>query len=140
QADHLLAETKSEAERARAQAQRQVDDLTRQKDSISSHLAQLRQLLGGGVPGMEEAASVPSVPSRPAIGADAPRPPAPAPAAPVQEARGPANGNAQQATAQAPAQRQAPQSQPARNAAPAANGAKQGANGKTADDEDWWTE
>ena len=81
---------------------------------------------------MEEASSVPSAPSRPAIGADAPRPPAPA--APLQEAPKPANGNGPQA----PAQRQAPvQGQPARNGA--ANGVKQGANGK-ADDEDWWTE
>ncbi|HWG14002.1 MAG TPA: hypothetical protein VG268_12095, partial [Streptosporangiaceae bacterium] len=131
--------TKSDAERSRAAAQRQVDDLTRQKDSISSHLAQLRQLLGGGVPGMEaeSTSSVPSAPSRPAI-SDAPRSPAPAPAAPVQEAPKPANGGAPQA----PAQRQAPaqQNQPARSGAPAANGAKQGANGKAADDEDWWPE
>ena len=50
QADQLLAETKADAERRRAAAQRDVDELTRQKDSIATHLAQVRQLLGGQLP------------------------------------------------------------------------------------------
>ena len=33
--------------------QREVDKLTRQKDSIATHLAQVRQLLGGQPPGMD---------------------------------------------------------------------------------------
>ena len=40
QAGQLLAEVKADAERRRAATQREVDDLTRQKDSIASHLAQ----------------------------------------------------------------------------------------------------
>ena len=55
QAEQLLAEVKADAERRRAAAQREVDELTRQKDSIASHLAQVRQLLGGQLPGMEPA-------------------------------------------------------------------------------------
>ena len=51
QADQLLAETKADAERRRAVAQREVDELTREKDSIATHLAQVRQLLGGQLPG-----------------------------------------------------------------------------------------
>jgi hypothetical protein len=51
QADQLLTEVKADAERRRAAAQRQVDELTRQKDSIASHLAQVCQLLGGQLPG-----------------------------------------------------------------------------------------
>jgi len=51
QADQLLAETKADAERRRAAAQREVDDLTRQQDSIATHLAQVRQLLVGQLPG-----------------------------------------------------------------------------------------
>src|SRR5207248_912070 len=47
EAERLLVETKAEAERHRSIAQRQVDELTRQKDSITGHLTQLRQLLGG---------------------------------------------------------------------------------------------
>ena len=50
----------------RAAAQREVDDLTRQKDSIASHLAQVRQLFGGQLPGMETA-----VQAKPAIAAGA---------------------------------------------------------------------
>ena len=65
QADQLLAETKADAERHRAAAQREVDELTRQKDSIATHLAQVRQLLGGQIPGMDAA------PPKPAIAAGA---------------------------------------------------------------------
>ena len=42
----LLSEAKNDAERRRLTAQREVDELTRQKDNISGHLAQVRQLLG----------------------------------------------------------------------------------------------
>ena len=66
QADQLLAEVKTDAERRRAAAQREVDDLTRQKDSIASHLAQVRQLLGGQLPGMDAVQAAP----RPAIAGD----------------------------------------------------------------------
>jgi hypothetical protein len=57
----------------------------------------------------------------------------------VQEVPKLANGGG---APQPPAQRQAPaqQTQPARSGATSANGVKQGANGKAADDEDWWTE
>jgi hypothetical protein len=41
-------------------------ELTRQKDSIASHLTQLRQLLGGQLPGMDEALQ--SAPAKPGIG------------------------------------------------------------------------
>jgi cell division septum initiation protein DivIVA len=47
QAGQLLAEVNADAERRRAATHREVDDLTRQKDSIASHLAQVRQLLPG---------------------------------------------------------------------------------------------
>ena len=78
QASQLLSETRSEADRHRAIAQRQVDELTRQKDSIASHLTQLRQLLGGQLPGMDEALQ--SAPAKPGIGS------APAPATAQAEA------------------------------------------------------
>ena len=47
QAEQMLAETRADAERRRVASQREVDELTRQKDSIASHLVQVRQLLGG---------------------------------------------------------------------------------------------
>ena len=47
QAEQLIAEVNDDAERRRAASNREVDDLIRQKDSIASHLAQLRQLLPG---------------------------------------------------------------------------------------------
>ena len=53
QADQLLAEVKADAERRRAVARREVDELTRQQDSIVSHLAQMRQLLVGQLPGTD---------------------------------------------------------------------------------------
>ena len=65
QAEQMLAETKADAERRRAAAQREVDELTRQKDSIATHLAQVRQLLGGQLPGMG---------ANPAMQAPAPKP------------------------------------------------------------------
>jgi cell division septum initiation protein DivIVA len=45
-ADKIMSEAKAEAERTRRAAQRQVDELVRQRDSITGHLDQLRQLLG----------------------------------------------------------------------------------------------
>ena len=45
QADQLLTDTKNEIERLQAAAQRELGGLTRQKESISSYLLQLRQLL-----------------------------------------------------------------------------------------------
>jgi uncharacterized protein (TIGR03435 family) len=45
--EQLLAEVNADAERRRAATHCEVDDLTRQKDSIASHLAQVRQLLPG---------------------------------------------------------------------------------------------
>ena len=45
QTEQLLAEANADAARRRAAVHREVDDLTTQKDSIASHLAQVRQLL-----------------------------------------------------------------------------------------------
>jgi hypothetical protein len=59
----LLAEASADAERRRAAANREVDDLTRQRDSIASHLAQVRQLL----PGMN---AVQAAQTKPAITGD----------------------------------------------------------------------
>ncbi len=55
QAEQLLADTKSEIERHRASAQREVDELSKQKESISSHLAQISQLLGTQMGGLADA-------------------------------------------------------------------------------------
>ena len=159
QADQLLAETKADAERRRAAAQRDVDELTRQKDSIATHLAQVRQLLGGQLlPGMD-AAAVQAPPAKQAI-APEPAPAAPptqvAPAAPAAPASAPRNGNggsapptavqpaqsaSHQATQVSPAAAAAAQQRPTNGGSPAATQAntKQAANGKE-DDEDWWTE
>jgi cell division septum initiation protein DivIVA len=63
QAEQLLAEVSADAGRRRAATHREVDDLTRQKDSIASHLAQLRQLL----PGMN---AVQAAQTKPAITGD----------------------------------------------------------------------
>jgi len=54
----VLGEAKTEAERHRRAAQRQVDDLVRQRDSITGHLDQLRSLLGATMPGAALAAQV----------------------------------------------------------------------------------
>jgi ElaB/YqjD/DUF883 family membrane-anchored ribosome-binding protein len=57
-ADKMLSEAKSEAERNRRAAQRQVDELIRQRDSITGHLDQLRHLLGSmSVPGLDKLAA-----------------------------------------------------------------------------------
>jgi hypothetical protein len=45
-ADRIIAQAATDAERRRVTAQREVDELTRQKDNISFQLAQVRQLLG----------------------------------------------------------------------------------------------
>ena len=49
-ADKVLSEAKSEADRNRRAAQRQVDELVRQRDNITGHLDQLRSLLGATMP------------------------------------------------------------------------------------------
>jgi hypothetical protein len=49
--DKVLSEAKAEAERHRRASQRQVDELIRQRDSITGHLDQLRSLLGATMPG-----------------------------------------------------------------------------------------
>jgi hypothetical protein len=46
QTDKLISEARAEAEQNRRSAQREVDELTRQRDSITGHLDQLRALLG----------------------------------------------------------------------------------------------
>jgi F0F1-type ATP synthase membrane subunit b/b' len=151
QAEGLLAETKADAERRRAAAQREVDDLTRQKDSIASHLAQVRQLLGGQMAGMAgmDAAMQAAAP-KPAIAAD----PAPAGTASGAQRNGnsgqvapttvqpvpPAGGP--QATQVSPAPTQVQRTAAGSSNGGAATGTqatKQAPNGKE-DDEDWWTE
>ena len=67
QAGQLLAEVKADADRRRAATQREVDELTRQKDSIASHLAQVRQVLGGQLPGTD---AVQAAQTKPAIACD----------------------------------------------------------------------
>ncbi|MFN0284330.1 MAG: cellulose-binding protein, partial [Kineosporiaceae bacterium] len=58
-ADKALSEAKAEAERNRRAAQRQVDELIRQRDSITGHLDQLRHLLGAGpAPQLDKIAAV----------------------------------------------------------------------------------
>src|SRR6266567_171738 len=60
QAEQLLTEVKTDAERRRAAGRREVDDLTRQQDSIVGHLAQVRQLLVGQLPGTDAAQAKPA--------------------------------------------------------------------------------
>jgi hypothetical protein len=67
QADQLLADTKSEADWARTAAQRHVDDLNKQKDSVAAHLAQISQLLGNKVPGLADALKLSASAPAPAI-------------------------------------------------------------------------
>ena len=67
QAGQLLTEVKADSERRRAATQREVDELTRQQDSIASHLAQVRQLLVGQLPGTD---AVQAAQPRPAIAGD----------------------------------------------------------------------
>ncbi|HEY1819666.1 MAG TPA: cellulose-binding protein, partial [Trebonia sp.] len=95
QAETAISEAKSEAERRRLTAQREVEELTRQKDNITTHLAQVRQLLGGQLgiqmPPME--AAVAPAPVQPAVESA----PVGSSAAPV--ARPVSNGAARPATA-----------------------------------------
>jgi hypothetical protein len=138
----MLAETKADAERRRAAAQREVDDLTRQKDSIASHLAQVRQLLGGQVPDMAGAAAA----------LQQPKPISPDPVPPRNGASGGAAPTTVQpvqssasATQVSPAATQASRATNGstnggtNGGAPAGAATKQAASGKE-DDEDWWTE
>ena len=59
-----MSEAKAEAERTRRAAQRQVDELTRQRDSITGHLDQLRHLLGAmAVPAVDRGSSASQQPA-----------------------------------------------------------------------------
>jgi hypothetical protein len=49
-AQQMQAEADAEADRRRAAVQRELDDLTKQKDEVSRHLAQMRQLVGSLLP------------------------------------------------------------------------------------------
>jgi hypothetical protein len=111
QSDQLLSETKAEAERRRLASQREVDELTRQKDNIATHLAQVRQLLGGQL-GIQ-------LPADPAVTA--------APVKPAVESAPLGNVAA------------APVARPAGNGAPAA-ARPASPNGDGKSEEDWWTE
>ena len=71
QADQLLADTKSEADRVRTAAQRHVDELNKQKESVAAHLAQISQLLGGQMPGLADALT--NRPAAPAVQQAAPK-------------------------------------------------------------------
>jgi hypothetical protein len=42
-----MADTKTELERHRAAAQREVDELSRQKDAITTSLEELRRVMSG---------------------------------------------------------------------------------------------
>jgi hypothetical protein len=122
-----MADTKSEIDRHRAAAQHEVDDLSRQKESISTHLAQISQLLGTQMPGLSDALKAPQQ-TRHAVAAPAPKAvaaPAPAPAPAREEPR---PSVPQQ---QAPPGGQAP-----------AGAQKQPVSAKAAkaNDEEWWTE
>jgi hypothetical protein len=59
QVDKLITEARAEADQSRRAAQREVDELMRQRDSITGHLDQLRALLGAG------AGAAPQLPSAP---------------------------------------------------------------------------
>ena len=121
----MMSEAKTEAERRRVTSQREVEELTRQKDNISSHLAQVRQLLGGqlGVPMPSMDPAVNAAPAKPAIAEPAPAGNGGAPIGAPAAARQAGNG--------APAA-QAPR--------PAGNGVAAKPEGKPEDDENWWTE
>ncbi|HYA52209.1 MAG TPA: hypothetical protein VEG33_13660, partial [Streptosporangiaceae bacterium] len=114
-------------ERHRAAAQREVDELSKQKESISTHLAQISQLLGTQMPGLADALK-PN--ARPAVAAAAPKAVAPPPAAPAQAAPGQTQSQAQAQPA------------PAASQAPAGGAPKQPVPAKAAksNDEEWWTE
>jgi hypothetical protein len=145
----LLADTKSEADRVRTSAQRQVDELNKQKESVAAHLAQISQLLGGQMPGIADALKPKPAP---AVQAPAPKavtsaPPAgngaPAAAAPVTKVVAASAAPTRSASPDAPAGQHAAPGRP--DSQPSAGGAgvaKQSANAKSskADDEEWWTE
>jgi len=105
----------------RNSAQRQVDDLNKQKESVGAHLAQISQLLGGTMPGIAEALK-PSSPQQ----AVASSPARAVTAGPAAEAA--------QVSAAAPVRHAAAP-------APADAPAKASANGKQGEgDDEWWTE
>jgi hypothetical protein len=62
QADQLMADAKTQIERHRAAAQREVDELNRQKDAITTSLEGLRRLVSGQAP----ATGLPGEAARPA--------------------------------------------------------------------------
>jgi len=111
----------------RASAQREVDELSKQKESISTHLAQISQLLGTQMPGLADALKQPA---RPAVAAAAPKAVAPPPPAAPAHAT-PSQGQPTQA-----------QQAPAASQAPAGGAPKQPVPAKAAksNDEEWWTE
>src|SRR5262249_54965195 len=112
QADQLLADTKAEAERVRTAAQRHVDDLNKQKDSVAAHLAQISQLLGTQMPGLADALKQPQA----AVAAPATKA--------VTAGPGTNGGGHAPAQRQAPAQHQQTQQAPVKaESAPAGNGA-----------------
>ena len=121
-----------------AAARREVDELTRQKDSIASHLAQVRQLLGGQLPGGVDPA-MSAAQAKPAIAAD---PALSAPGAAPRNGAGQAAPTTVQPATQvsaAPTQVQAQRPAPANGGAATQANGKQGPSGKE-DEEDWWTE
>ena len=66
--EKMVTEARTELDRERRSMQRQVDDLIRQRDSITGHLDQLRHLLGSmPVPGLEKLADAANAaaPARP---------------------------------------------------------------------------
>jgi hypothetical protein len=66
----LVADSRNEIERHRAAAQREADELTKQTESISSHVAQIRQLLGTQL----AVDGKPAKPAKPAVGSGQPSP------------------------------------------------------------------
>jgi hypothetical protein len=151
-----MADTKAEIERHRAGAQREVDELTKQKESISTHLAQISQLLGTQMPGLADALkprqavgtgqkAVGPAPSGPPTQAAPAAPPRnggssqAAPATQVNQAAtaAPAAGQAapRQQTQAAPAQQATQAGQPPAAKQPVSAKAKASNN-----DEEWWTE
>jgi hypothetical protein len=137
----------------RTAAQRHVDELNKQKESVAAHLTQISQLLGGQMPGIADALK-----PKPAVQAQAPRAVA---APPSGNGGNGGNGAPQAAAPKAPptAQQAAPAAPPRTSEVPAgqhaapgrpdsqpsagAGVAKQSANAKSGgkgDDDEWWTE
>jgi hypothetical protein len=150
QAEQFINEAKNDAERRRVTAQREVDELTRQKDNISAHLAQVRQLLGGqfgvSIPGMEAAQASVSSAEKPAIasqsggnGNAAIAAPAgsPRPAANAGVASGSGAGNRGNGTPSAAGAATTATPRPAAGS-PDAQAASPAPEKKN--DEDWWTQ